>query len=145
MSACSLQKSAVLVLIKKMNIHRRSHLLTLRSELLITWVTLSKFIKNFCMLNEMLNNFFFWHVFKSFDTDSALIQVIDCYLIDTVSQQTISLSIKGHFSTKKSTTVLQSYIQTMSWHYIKLHKKLKHFEIILVSVLKNSKNAPIMQ
>lgn len=46
--------------------------------------------------------------------------------------------------TKEWTTVLQGHIQATSKYYTRLHKKLVHFEVILVPVLKDSKDAPIL-
>ncbi len=52
--------------------------------------------------------------------------------------------MKGYLSAKKWMTVLWGHVQMTSQDYIKLHKKLKHFEVVLVLILKGSKNASIM-
>jgi len=53
------------------------------------------------MLNELSDNFFLQHVFKASDTDSDHIQAIECHFMNTVPQQTITLSVKDYLSVKK--------------------------------------------
>jgi len=52
------------------------------------------------MLNELLNNFFLQHEFEAFNINSDLIHFIECHLKNTVSQQTINLSVTIYLSTK---------------------------------------------
>lgn len=102
------------------------------------------FAGDFRMLSEMSDTSFLQHVSETSDTDPALIQAIECHLIDTVPRQTIDLRCLGGVLTKEWTTVLRGYIQATSKYYTRLHKKLVRFEVILVPVLKGSKDAPIL-
>jgi len=58
------------------------------------------FAENLHMLNELLNNFFLQHVFEAFNIDSNLIHFIECHFKNTVSQQTINLSVTVYLLTK---------------------------------------------
>lgn len=102
------------------------------------------FAGDFRMLDEMSDSSFLRHVSETSDTDPGLIQAIECHYIDTVPRRTTDLTIGGRFSTKEWTTRLRGSIQATSKYYAKLDKKLERFEVILVPVLKGSKDAPIM-
>lgn len=102
------------------------------------------FAGDFRMLEEMSDSSFLRHISETSDTDPALIQAVECHYIDTVSRRTTDLTMRGRFSTKEWTTRLRDSIEATSKCYAKLDKKLVRFEVILVPVLKGSREAPIM-
>jgi len=86
--------------------------------------------------NELLNYIFLRDVTEMSDHQLQFFDIIECHLINTVSQWQFTFQYDGCCSAKRWLSIIDSYFQQTVHIYAKLHMELQHFKVRVMSVPK---------